>query len=103
MSWLYMGMKQNFLETNKLAMFVRCGAHSLIVVGWWANNSRPVAVDFFIIVQLMHTFFWASTNRRMTLKECLGDEKVLKSLSDTRLEAQAAAIEAILMSYPNII
>ena len=34
---------------------------------------------------------------------CAGDKKVLMSLSDTRWEACAVAIEAILMSYPQII
>ena len=34
---------------------------------------------------------------------CTGDKKVLMSLSDTRWEARAVAIEAILMSYPQII
>ena len=45
----------------------------------------------------------ASTNRWKILKGCLGDEKVLKSLYDSRWEAHAVAIEAILKSYPQII
>ena len=33
---------------------------------------------------------------------CIVEEEVLKSLSDTRLEAHAVAIEAILKYYPHI-
>ena len=54
-------------------------------------------------MQLICTFFLASTNRWKILKGCLGDEKLLKSHSDTRWEAHAVAIEAVLMSYPQII
>ena len=84
-------------------MFVPCGAHSLNLVGRSAADSCTEAVDFFFIVQWIYTLFSASTNRWSILKGCLGDEKVLKSHSDTRWEANAVATEAILKSYPQII
>ena len=91
------------VEEQKHAMYVPCCDHSLNLIGRSAVDSCPEAVRFFFIVQLVCTFLSVPNDRWNILKGCLGDEEVLKSLSNARWEAHADAIEAILMSYPQII
>ena len=103
MSGRYNGMQSKLLEINKFATYVPCAAHSLNLVGQCAVDCCLEAVTFFSTVQLLYTFFSASSNRWRILKDCIGDENVLKSLSDTRWEAHAMATKAILNSYSNIL
>lgn len=84
MSGRYNGMQQKLLDANQFAIYVPCAAHSLNLVGRSAVDCCQVAVDFFSTVQLLYTLFSASTARWRILKDCIGNEKVLKSLSDTR-------------------
>uniref|UniRef100_A0A8C3HPZ8 Uncharacterized protein n=1 Tax=Chrysemys picta bellii TaxID=8478 RepID=A0A8C3HPZ8_CHRPI len=88
---------------NKYAIFIPCAAHSLNLVGCSAVDCCPVAVRFFSTVQLLYTFFSASTHRWAVLKTYLGNDHVLKSLSNTRWEAHAVATSAILESYSKIV
>lgn len=103
MSGCYKGMQKKILEENEFAIYIPCAAHSLNLVGRSAVDSCLEAVNFFHTVQLIYTFFSASTNRWKILKGCLVNEKLVKSLSDTRWEAHAVATEAILKSHPQII
>lgn len=103
MSGRYKGMQQEILEKNKFAVYVPCAAHSLNLVGRRAVDCCQEAVKFFFTVQLLYTFFSASTNRWRILKDCIGDKMVLKSLSDTRWEAHYNATAAILKSFSKIL
>jgi hypothetical protein len=97
-------MQQKLLETNKYAVFMPCAAHSLNLVGCSAVDCCLNAVNFFSIVQRLYTFFSASTHRWDVLKSHVGDNKVLKSLSDTRWEAlHSAATSTILESFLKIV
>lgn len=98
-----LGITRACSKKFKRKIMFACAAHSLNLVGRSAVDCCPEAVNFFFIVQLIYTFFSASTNRWKILKRCLGDEKVLKSLSDTRCESHAIATEAILKSFPQIL
>ncbi|XP_032890687.1 zinc finger MYM-type protein 1-like [Amblyraja radiata] len=98
MSGRYNGMQQKLLDANQFAIYVPCAVHSLNLVGRSAVDCCQVVVDFFSTVQLLYTFFSASTARWRILKDCIGNEKVLKSLSDTRWEARAVATAAIINS-----
>ncbi len=71
MSGRYKGMQQFFLETNKFAIYVPCAAHSLNLVGRSAVDCCQEAVNFFSTVQLLYTFFSASTSRWKILKGVL--------------------------------
>lgn len=103
MSGRYNGMQQKLLDANQFAIYVPCTAHSLHLVGRSAVDCCQVAVDFFSTVQLLYTFFSASTARWRILKDCIGNEKVLKSLSDTRWEAHAGCSGTKMYSYDNTI
>ena len=99
----YNGMQQKLLEANKFAIYVPCAAHSLNLVGRSAVNCCQSAVDFFSLVQTLYNFFTASSSRWRILKSYIGNERVLKSLSDTRWEAHAVATAAIIKSYSQIV
>ncbi|GBP98394.1 Zinc finger MYM-type protein 1 [Eumeta japonica] len=103
MSGRYKGMQQKILEHNKYAVFIPCAAHTLNLIGRSAVDCCTIAVNFFSIVQLLYNFFSASTHRWAVLKELIGNDSVLKSLSNTRWEAHAVATSAILQSYPKIL
>lgn len=103
MSGRYNGMQQKLLDANQFAIYVPCAAHSLNLVGRSAVDCCQVAVDFFSTVGLLYTFFSASTARWRILKDCIGNEKVLKSLSDTRWEAHAVATAAIINYFFKIL
>lgn len=103
MSGRYKGMQQKILEHNKYAAFIPCAAHTLNLIGRSAVDCCTIAVNFFSTVQLLYTFFSASTHRWAVLKKLIGNDSVLKSLSDTRWEAHAVATSAILQSYSKIL
>uniref|UniRef100_G3TY18 TTF-type domain-containing protein n=1 Tax=Loxodonta africana TaxID=9785 RepID=G3TY18_LOXAF len=68
-----------------------------------AVDGCPEAVDFFSSVRLLCTFFASSAHRWAVLKTYLGNDRLLKCLSDSRWEAHAVATSAILESYPQIL
>ncbi|KAJ7335793.1 hypothetical protein JRQ81_013734 [Phrynocephalus forsythii] len=88
-----------FKETNRFAICVQCAVHSLYLVGQSVIDCCREAANFFSTVQLLYTFFSASSNWWKMLKGCIGNENVLKLLSDTRGEAHAMATAAILKSF----
>ena len=103
MSGRYNGMQQKNLDKKQFAIYVPCAAHSLNLVGRSAVDCCQEAVNFFSTVQLVYNFFSASTWRWKILKDCIKNENVLKSLSDTRWEAHALATSAMLKSFLEIL
>lgn len=103
MSGIYSGVQTILLNLNKFAIYLPCAAHSLNLVGETAVKCCLFAVNFFSIVQLLYTFFSGSTHRWHVLKKHIKNEKVLKSLSETRWEAHANATEAALKSFNEIL
>lgn len=102
MAGKYNGMQQKIIELNKHAIFIPCAGHSLNLVGRAAVDCCLDAVNFFAVVQELYTFFSSSTKRWSVMLSFLktdSDNKVLKSLSDTRWEANFRAVAAIKMSY----
>ena len=92
-------MPNFFLDTNKFAIYVPCAAHALNLGGQSAVDCCQETVNFLSKVQLLYTFFSASTGWWKILKGCNGNESVLKSLSDTRWEAHAMAKAEIMKSF----
>ena len=90
MSGRYKGCRIFFIEINKFAIYVPCVAHSLNLGGRFQE-----AVNFFSTVLLLYTLFSASTGRKKIVKGCIGNESVLKSLSDSRWEVYTMATAAI--------
>ena len=68
--WVLQGHAANFLEANKFAMYVPCGAHSLNLVDRNAVDSCPEVDNFFFIVQLICMFFSTLTKRWKIQKGC---------------------------------
>jgi len=98
----YSGLQARIKEQCKFAIFVPCAAHSLNLVGVQAVGCVSEAVAYFQFVQKLFNFFSSSNNRWKMLKECLGEQKVLKSLSETRWSAHADAINALHNGYNHI-
>ena len=104
MSGKYKGMQQKIIEQCKYAVFIPCAAHSLNLVGRSAVDSCIFAVNFFSTVQAIYRFFVSSTHRWDVLKRNTKNKNVVKSLSDTRWEAHAAATTSALYdSYHEIV
>ncbi len=96
------GLQVRIKEQRKFAIFVPCTSHSLNLVGVQALGCISEAVAYFQFVQILLNFFSSLNNRRKILKECLGGQKVLKSLSETRWSARADAIYALHNGYNHI-
>ena len=103
MSGKYNGMQKKILEHCKYATYIPCTAHSLNLVGRSAVDSCVFAVNFFSNVQAVYRFFVSSTHRWNVLKQNTKDKNVVKSLSETRWEAHAAATSALYDSYEEIL
>ena len=67
----YKGMQQNFIETNKFAIYVPCATHSLNLVGRSAVDCCQEVANFISTVRLLYTIFSASTGWRKILKGCI--------------------------------
>ena len=102
MAGRYNDMQLKILETNKFVKFPSAG-HSLNLLDRSAVDCCLDAVNCFGIINKIYTFFLSSTRRWAVLKSFLQPQsKVPKHLSDTRWEARAKAMEAILESYSAI-
>jgi len=102
MAGKYSGLQARIKEQCKFAIVVPCAAHSLNLVGVQAVGCVSEAVSYFQLVQKLFNFFSSSTNRWKILKGCLGGQKVLKNLSETRWSARADAINALHNGYNHI-
>lgn len=69
----YKGMQQNILKINKFAIYVPCAAHSLNLKGRSSVDCCQETVNFFSTVQLLYSFFLASTSRWKILEGCIGN------------------------------
>ncbi|XP_048512595.1 zinc finger MYM-type protein 1-like [Athalia rosae] len=93
MAGKYSGLQAKIKEKCKFAIFVPCAAHSL----------NLVVTSFFQLVQKLYNFFSSSTHRWSILTECLGSNKVIKYLSETRWSARADAVSALHRGYKQIL
>ena len=96
MSGRYSGMQLKLLDANQFAIYASCAAHSLNLVGRSAiMDCCQIAVDFYFTVKLLCTLFLVSASRWRILKDCIRNEKSLKSPSDTRWNADVVVTAAI--------
>ena len=94
---------EKILERKKFAQFIPCAGHSLKLVGRSAVNCCLDAVNCFVIINKIYTFFSSSTERQAVLKSFLQPQsKVPKHLLNTRRDAHAKVTETILESYSAI-
>lgn len=102
MAGKYSGLQTRIKEKCEFAIFVPCATHSLNLVGVQAVGCVLEAVAYFQFIQNLFNFFSGSTNRWKIMTECLGANKVLKSLSETRWSARADALNALQNGYNHI-
>ncbi|XP_046737115.1 uncharacterized protein LOC124405892 [Diprion similis] len=103
MAGKYSGLQARIKERCEFAIFVPCAAHSLNLVGLHAAGCVPEATSLFQLVQKLYNFFSSSTYRWNLLTKCLGSNKVIKCLSETRRAARADAVGALHRSYKEIL
>lgn len=102
MSGKYSGLQARIRDLNEFAVYVPCADHSLNLVGVKAAESCPKAGRFFDFVQHLYCFFSASTHRWNILNSVLGNQKVVKRLSDTRWSARYDAVAALYDGFDSI-
>lgn len=104
MSGEYTGLQTRIKEINKNAKYVPCTGHSMNLIGEQAAGCNLQVTSFFNLVQRLYTFFSASTHRWQKLVSSLSpNQKVLKSLSQTRWSARSDAINALYDGHSNIL
>lgn len=103
MAGKYSGLQARIKEKCKFAIFVPCAVHSLNLVGVHAAACVLEVTSFFQLVQKLYNFFSSSTHRWNILTECLGSNKVIKCLSETRWSACADAVGALHRGYKQIL
>lgn len=86
-------MQAHILQTNILAVFIPCAAHSLNLVDVHAADTSPTIITFFGIVQKLYTYFSGSTLRWEKLKSVIN--VTLKSHCDTRWSTKKQAVSAL--------
>lgn len=85
MAGIYHGLQARIMQTNPLAKFSPCAAHSLNLVGTFAVEKCTEAASFFSLLQELYNFFSSSTQRWEILRqEC---SLALKTLSHPRWSA----------------
>lgn len=103
MSGKYSGLRALVQNSNPLAEWVPCTAHSLNLVGKTAAECCSAAVAFFDLLQQVYTFFTASTHRyevlTQTLKSSAVPLYVPKKLSETRWSCRYDACKAFSTGY----
>lgn len=77
---------------GEFAIFVPCVVYSLNSV---VVTVVCVLLAYFQVIQKLLNFFLASTKQWKIMTQYLGTNKILKSLSDTRLFARSNAINAL--------
>lgn len=87
----------HFLD-KKIAIYVPCTAHSLNLVGRTGIDCCQDAVNFFSTVTCSLPFSVASSQRNI-LKDCIGNQSILKSLFGIRGEAHTIDAAAMLKSF----
>jgi hypothetical protein len=97
-------MQAIICETNSLAIYIPCMAHSLNLVGQSAVGCCSEAVYFLSFVDKLYTFFSASTHRWNLLKEVLDQQNLscVKQRSDTKWSADASAVASLSCGYKEI-
>lgn len=100
MSGCYAGLQALILESNSLALYVACAAHSLNLVGSCAVESIFEAATFFDYLEAFYTFLVKSTERWKLLQENLRPgHKIAKRATGTRWSRQYDACSAFSSSF----
>jgi hypothetical protein len=105
MSGKYSGLQARIKEYSPNAVFVPCTNHSLNLVGNFAAEECGSAIQYFMFIQNLFTFFSSSTSRWKILnrKLELSEHSVsVKRISDTRWSARADAVLAVKQGYNSI-
>lgn len=85
MAGKYGGLQAKIKEVYALADFVPCAGHSLALAGACAAESCLGAVNYFGFLQVLYTFFSASTHRWSVLIKAIKPKALtIKTLSTTR-------------------
>lgn len=103
MAGKYSGLQARIKEKCKFAIFVLCAAHSLNLMGSHAAGCVLEVTSFFQLIQRLYNFCSSSTHRWNILTECLGSNKIIKCLSETRWSARADAVGALHQGYKQIL
>ena len=101
----YKDMQAIMKERNYQADYIPCIAHTFNLVRKCGAECCQSAVRFFKFVQGLYVFFSASTHRKNLLTDALKPLQcpTIKSLSDTRWEAQYDALHALRKGYQAIL
>ncbi|KYN00128.1 Zinc finger MYM-type protein 1 [Cyphomyrmex costatus] len=103
MSGAYSGLQARIKAVNPLADFIPCSAHSLNLVGTYAAECCTIATNFFSLIQKLYNFFSASPGRWNILMSRLSCQVTLKSLFETRWSARHDAVNALCLSWNEIL
>lgn len=107
MAGKYSGLQARIKAISPHAVFIPCAAHSLNLVIVKSVEINGKMLDFFNFLQKLYNFFSSSTYRwgslQEKIKESKGENLTLKSRSNTRWCANAAATKALRKHYKYII
>lgn len=105
MSGKYSGLQARIKEHSPSAIFIPCANHSLNLIGNYAADSCSAAIQYFMFVHNLFTFFSASTHRwkilTNNLKMCKNSVTV-KRVCNTRWSARADAVLALKLGFTHI-
>ena len=87
------GVQARLLKKNPSALFVPCGAHTLVLVVADAAKSSTDALSLFGYLQRIVTLFSASTQRWAILKHHV--QTTVKSRLDSRWESRINSVQAV--------
>lgn len=95
------GVKSRLLESNKLAFFSPCAAHSLNRVGVNAAKICHQVVTFFGNLESLYSFFSSSPSRWEILRKEM--PLSLKRQSETRWSERIEAVRPVIKHYPGLL
>ncbi|GBN34922.1 Zinc finger MYM-type protein 1 [Araneus ventricosus] len=93
MAGKYQGVQARISESNPLAKFVPCAAHTLNLVGVNAATAVHEVAGYFGTVNCLYTYFSASTNRWEVLLKY--SPLALRKESDTRWSSRREALTVV--------
>lgn len=101
MAGIYKGAQAIIMETNNLAFYNNCAAHSLNLCGVNAAECCEEATTFFGMLQKTYNFFSRSPQRWEYLENRIGSS--LHSISQTRWSARVDSVRPFVKHLPLII
>lgn len=100
MSGSYAGLQALIIESNALAIYTPCAAHSLNLVGASAVESIREAAIFFDYLEDFYKFLTCSTARwELLLENLASGQKVVKRVTGTRWSSRYNACSAFTASF----